>query len=267
MDSFRRDFDLVKVTSKQRDTLQGNIVSTFQAGCFFGALLMFPLAERIGRKKAIMISSWIFLIGGALMTAANGKIALLIAGRAIAGLGIGAVSLIVPVYISETSPPSIRGRLVGIFEIASQGGGMLGFWLNYIVARTIPVQTKTQWIVPLGLQLLPGTLLFFGMFMCPESPRWLARKDRWEDAEKILVKLRNLPSEHEYIQTELADIRQQCEQRSTARLSKKAQFKKLFEAGTRNRVAIGLLLMACQNMTGVNIITYCEYSLRAFKQN
>lgn len=130
LDSFRRDFHLVNVTKTARDTLQGNIVSTFQAGCFFGALLTFPLAEKIGRKKAIMYSSLVFLAGGTLMTASHGVIGMLIAGRAIAGLGIGAVSLIVPVYIAETSPPSIRGRLIGIFEIASQGGGMCGFWVS-----------------------------------------------------------------------------------------------------------------------------------------
>lgn len=130
LDSFRRDFDLADVTAAERDTLQGNIVSTFQAGCFFGSLLTFPLAEKIGRKKSIFLAAAVFLVGGALMTASRGILAMLIAGRAIAGLGIGAGSLIVPVYIAETAPPSIRGRLIGIFEIASQGGGMLGFWVR-----------------------------------------------------------------------------------------------------------------------------------------
>lgn len=256
LDSFRRDFGLAGVTKTARDTLQGNIVSTFQAGCFFGALITFPLAEKIGRKKAIMYSAAVFCVGGTLMTAAHGKIAMLIAGRAVAGLGIGAVSLIVPVYIAETSPPSIRGRLVGIFEIASQGGGMCGFWINYAVDRTISKNTQTQWIVPLGLQLLPGLLLLAGITLCPESPRWLARKDRWEDAQKVLVDIRTLPANHDYIQAELADIRQQVEERSKLRMSKTQMAKKLFEKGTRNRIAIGLALMACQNMTGVNIITY-----------
>lgn len=77
-----------------------------------------------------MLAGTVFLIGGTLMTAASGNLNLIYAGRAIAGLGIGASSLTVPVYIAETAPPSIRGRLVGIFEIASQGGGMLGFWIN-----------------------------------------------------------------------------------------------------------------------------------------
>lgn len=263
LDSFRRDFDLIDVSKKARDTLQGNIVSTFQAGCFFGALFTFPLAEKIGRKKAIMISSLVFLAGGTLMTASHGKIAMLIAGRAIAGLGIGAVSLIVPVYIAETAPPSIRGRLIGIFEIASQGGGMCGFWINYAVDRTISKDTQTQWIVPLGLQLLPGILLAVGIMICPESPRWLAKKDRWEDAQKVLTDLRKLPANHDYVLNELAEIREQVERRAANRLTKKQAFSKLFEKGTRNRIAIGLLLMACQNLTGVNIITY--YSPRIFE--
>lgn len=73
-----------------------------------------------------MAASAVFLVGATLMTAANGTMNTVIAGRAVAGLGIGAFSLVVPVYISETAPPSIRRRLIGIFEIASQGGGMLG---------------------------------------------------------------------------------------------------------------------------------------------
>lgn len=90
------------------------------------------------------------------------------AGRCIAGFGIGSVSLLVPVYIAETSPPSIRGRLVGIFEILSQGGGMLGFWINYAVNQTISKRLRAQWITPLGLQLLPGVLLLIGILWCPE---------------------------------------------------------------------------------------------------
>lgn len=117
LDSFKRDFDLLRVSDNERDTLQGNIVSTFQAGCFFGSLATFPLAEKIGRKKAIFVATAIFLIGGTLMTASHGFLPMLILGRAIAGLGIGAASLTVPVYIAETSPPSIRGRLIGIFEV------------------------------------------------------------------------------------------------------------------------------------------------------
>ncbi|KAM3423967.1 hypothetical protein BST61_g1360 [Cercospora zeina] len=266
LDSFRRDFGLVGVSQYQRDTLQGNIVSTFQAGTFFGALLTFPVGERIGRKNAILVASIIFLIGGSIMTAASGMIGLIYTGRAIAGFGIGMVSLQVPVYIAETSPPSIRGRLIGIFEILSQGGGMLGFWINYAVNQTIPSSGQTQWIVPIGLQLLPGLLLAVGIFWCPESPRYYVKKDRWEDAAKTLSWIRNLPQEHEYIQRELDDIRAQhllVQPPSGLKNPKRYYFQRLFQTGTRNRIGIGLLLMAFQNLTGVNIITY--YSPRIFE--
>ena len=81
--------------------------------------------------------------------------------------------------------------------------------------------------------------------------RWLARADNFEGAEKILTKLRNLDSSHSYIQHEMSEIRAQVEQRSTNRMSKKAQFQKLFQKGVRNRMAIGLALMFLQSFTGV----------------
>ena len=263
LDSFQRDFDLLDIAENERDTIQGNIVSTFQAGCFFGALLTFPAAERLGRRRTIFIATVVFLLGGTLMTAARGDMNLIIAGRAIAGLGIGSTSMCVPVYISETAPPSIRGRLVGIFEIASQGGGMLGFWINYATSQTISVDSIAQWTIPLALQLVPGVFLGIGMFFCPESPRWLARKDQFEKAESILVKIRGLPSDHPYIRGEIGEIRAQVEERSTLNLSRRQQFKKLFAKGVRNRMGIGMALMLLQSFTGVNIITY--YAPRIFE--
>lgn len=89
---------------------------------------------------------------------------------------------------------------------------------------------------------------------CPETPRFLAKKDNWEAAEKVLVRLRNLPADHPYIRNELADIRQQAEYLNAGHLSPKQMFKRLFQAGTRNRIGIGLLLMCCQNMTGMNTL-------------
>lgn len=116
------------------------------------------------------------------MTAARGKLDMIYGGRAIAGLGIGASSMTVPVYIAEIAPPSVRGRLIGIFEIASQGGGMLGFWINYACDRTIDVNSQAQWTVPLAVQLIPGLLLLLGVAWCPESPR-----------KSMLVYLHTLP--------------------------------------------------------------------------
>jgi hypothetical protein len=166
---------------------------------------------------------------------------------------------VVPVYISETAPPSIRGRLVGIFEIASQGGGMLGFWINYAADRTIDVNSQTQWVVPLAIQLVPGLLLLLGVAWCPESPRYLAKRDNFEGAQRILCQIRGLDESHGYIQHEMSEIRAQVEERSANRQSKKAQFMKLFQKGVRNRMAIGLALMFLQSFTGVS--TYINITM------
>lgn len=243
LDSFRRDFGVENMEAGDRDAAQANIASMFQVGAFFGSLLTFPFAEKYGRKKAIMLACAIFIVGGSMMAAAHGYLEILIAGRAIGGLGIGMATMTVPVYIAETSPPSIRGRLVGIFEIVSQGGGMLGFWINYAVDRTIDVRLQSQWITPLALQCVPAACLLMGVTFCPESPRWLARSDNFDAAEKSLCYIRGLPASHPYIINEMQDIRLQVEERSTNRMSKRQQIAKVFAPGTRNRIAIGAFLV------------------------
>lgn len=132
---------------------------------------------------------------------------------------------------------------------------MLGFWINYGTNQHISTNSIAQWVIPLALQLAPGLLLGLGMFfICPESPRWLARQDNFEAAEKVLCDIRKLSGDHPYVMHEMGEIRQQVEERSTMKMSKKEQFKKLFQKGTRNRMAIGLALMFLQSFTGVNII-------------
>ncbi|KAF5361617.1 hypothetical protein D9758_007358 [Tetrapyrgos nigripes] len=214
-----------------------------QAGCFFGALLTFPIAEIFGRKRTVMLAALVFLVGGTLMTASRGNLNMVYGGRPIAGLGIGASSLTVPVYLAE-------------------GEGMLGFWINYGTDRGINVDSQSQWIIPLAIQPVPGVSLFLVMMWCPESPRWLARGNNFDAAERILVRIRALPANHPYIQQEMNEIRAQVEQRSTNRLSKKQMFMKLFQKGTRNRLGLGLAMMF-YSRSQVNVITY--YAPRIFE--
>lgn len=126
---------------------------------------------------------------------------------------------------------------------------------------------KTQWIVPIALQLVPGVLLLMGIFWCPETPRWYAKQDNWEGAIKSLTWTRKLPADHDFIVAELQEIRQQATEykpfRGNPKMVKKTA-KRLFEKGTRNRIGIGLLLMACQNLTGVNV---CRFPLVVFSHS
>jgi len=98
----------------------------FQGGCFWGALFVLPLSDRFGRRVPLIISSVVFLVGSFMQTWANGNLTMMYVGRTLSGLGVGSASSIVPVYIAEFSPPAIRGRVVGIYEIMYQIGALVG---------------------------------------------------------------------------------------------------------------------------------------------
>lgn len=130
--SFKEEFHFGALTPAAEDLLSANIVSTYQAGAFFGAFFAYPVGHFWGRKKGLLVTATVFLLGAGLMLGANGDrgLDLLYAGRVLAGLGVGAGSNLTPIYISELSPPAIRGRLVGVYELGWQIGGLVGFWIN-----------------------------------------------------------------------------------------------------------------------------------------
>lgn len=117
--SFRKSFGLDGPGSTE---LSSNITSTFQAGAFFGAIIGFVVAEYLGRRWNLISSGVVFLVGAVLQTVSYGRLGMMYAGRALTGVGVGASSLIVPIYIAESAPHTVRGRLVGLFEVWLQFG-------------------------------------------------------------------------------------------------------------------------------------------------
>lgn len=132
LDSFKQEFEFQNQTQSELDVLKANIVSCYQAGAFFGSLLAYPAGHFLGRRLGILIFGPVFLLGAGIMLGITRErgFALLYAGRVIAGLSVGAISNLIPIYISELSPPAIRGRLVGMWEVGWQSGGLVGFWIN-----------------------------------------------------------------------------------------------------------------------------------------
>lgn len=120
------------MTAAHVNLLSANIVSCYQAGAFFGALLAYVTAFYMGRVSGIAFFATVFIVGAGLMCGANGErgLALIYVGRVLAGVGVGGASNLSPIYISEISPPAIRGRLVCMFELGWQIGGLVGFWIN-----------------------------------------------------------------------------------------------------------------------------------------
>jgi len=192
-----------------------------------------------------------------MQSSGQGQLSVLYIGRFVSGVGVGAASMLTPLYISENGPRAIRGALTGMYQVFIATGTMMSFWVNYGAA--LHISGRPQYITPLAVQMIPAVFLFVGMALNDESPRWLARHDDWEKAAKVLSRISNLPRDHPYIQMELSEMREQLE--LERRLIGGASFMDLQREmwtipGNRNRALISIVLMICQQMTGTNAINY-----------
>ncbi|KAG9858901.1 quinate permease, partial [Aureobasidium melanogenum] len=263
--SFSKEFGWGKLPKDDVTFIKENIVSVYQAGAFFGALGAYISAHYLGRQKSLWVFVVVFMIGaGIMLKAANGDLAPIYAGRVLTGLGVGGASMVVPIYISEIAPPAVRGRLVGIYELGWQIGGLVGFWINYGISETLPSNHK-QWIIPFAVQLIPGGLLALGSIWLKESPRWLFSKGKREQGLKNLLWIRNLPADNFYIVEEISFIEAALEhQKSTVGLGFFDPFKAVFKSRSLQwRVFLGTTLFIFQNGSGINAINY--YSPTVFK--
>ncbi|KAJ5770253.1 uncharacterized protein N7511_002304 [Penicillium nucicola] len=266
LQSFRDEFHFQDWSVAKQNLVTGNIVSLYQAGAFFGALIAYPIGFFCGRKWGLWITGIIFTVGAGIMLAANGDrgLGVMYAGRVLAGLGVGAGSNLTPIYISELSPPAIRGRLVGLYELGWQIGGLVGFWINYGVSQTLPESNK-QWLIPFAVQLIPSGLLLIGALFIRESPRWLFSRGRRDEAIENLCWVRQLPQTDLYIVEEIATIDQALDEQTGCIGN---SFFSPFKAAATNpkvmwRLFLGFMLFFWQNCSGINAINY--YSPTVFK--
>lgn len=266
LDSFQTEFGLDKMTSSQQDLIEANVVSVFQAGAYFGALLFYPVGELLGRKPGLIISGFLLTFGAAISLIANSSRGLgaIYAGRVLTGLGIGGCSSLAPIYVSEISPAAIRGKLVGCWELSWQVGGIVGYWINYGVLQHLPSSTK-QWLIPFAVQLIPSGIFWGLCFLLPESPRLLVVRGKIDKARKNLAYIRNLPEDHPYSLHEMENI---CESIETNfKQTGRGFFAPLKALFTTKKLLYRLLLSTSlfmmQNGFGINAITY--YSPTIFK--
>jgi sugar porter (SP) family MFS transporter len=178
------------------------ITSILSAGTFFGALIAGDLADWFGRRTTIIAGCLIFIVGVILQTASTGY-KLLVAGRLIAGFGVGFVSAIIILYMSEIAPRKVRGAIVSGYQFCITIGIFLASCVDY---GTQNRTTTASYRIPIGLQMLWAIILGVGLFLLPESPRYFVKKGRLEQAAKVLSRVRGEPESSEYIQQELAEI-------------------------------------------------------------
>jgi MFS family permease len=137
----------------------------------------------------------IFCVGVILQVVPSHSLVCFYIGRFVSGLGLGAGTAVVPSYNAEMAPKEIRGMLGSGVQWLFALGVMISYWIDYAVQQTLPVSSK-QWQIPVGLQLVPATVLALGLFTQPESVRWLAKKERYEEAWQSLTWMRASEGKH-----------------------------------------------------------------------
>ena len=226
---------------------EGLVTSSLLLGAAMGAIVGGRLSDRRGRRRNILMLAVIFLIGTLGCTLAP-TTAVMVISRFVLGLAVGGASVTVPTYLAEISPAEKRGRLVTQNELMIVSGQLLAFTFNAIIGNAFG-ESGGIWRWMLVIATLPAVVLWFGMLAMPESPRWLASKDRFGDALAVLKQVRTA----QRADAELAEVRQ------LAIDDKKSQTGGLRDLATpwiRRLVLVGVGIAIVQQITGVNSIMY-----------
>jgi sugar porter (SP) family MFS transporter len=228
------------------DVQEGWAMGCALIGCAVGAAAAGALSDRFGRKKVLILAAVMFLIS-AIGTAVPRTLAAFIIYRIIGGLGVGAASMSSPMYIAEISPARMRGRMVSVNQFAIVTGMLVVYFVNYFIAlqgdELWNQQTGWRWMF--GSESVPAVALLALLFLVPESPRWLTKQKREDEALGILTRVDGT----EYAKTELAEIKDALSHET-------GSLKQLFQPGMKIVLVIGIVLAVLQQITGINVFLY-----------
>ncbi|TLD27061.1 hypothetical protein PspLS_04674 [Pyricularia sp. CBS 133598] len=243
------------------DQQKSLMTSILSAGTFFGALIAGDIADYIGRRPTIIAGCGIFSIGAVLQAASTNQEALMVIGRLIAGLGVGFISAIIILYMSEIAPKKVRGAMVSGYQFCITIGILLA---NCVVYATQGRNDTGSYRIPVCIQFLWAIILAIGLFLLPESPRYHVKKGMLDQAAKDLSIIRGQPVDSDYIKDELAEIVANNEYEmshipQTSYIgSWTALFKGSLSKGNSNirRTLLGVGMQMMQQLTGINFIFY-----------
>ncbi len=230
------------------DSMQGILVSSVLIGAVIGAATNGILADVFGRKKIIMATAVIFITGSILCGLAP-NIYVLIVSRILVGLAVGIVNFVVPLYLSEVSPKSLRGTLVSLYQWAITAGILFSYFINAAFAQAV---YNWRWMLMAGI--LPGAVLLVGMLFMGDTPRWLVSKNRDEEAKRVLKKIE--PDTD--VDAEIKQIKDTINAESGGT---KSNFR--FKKWMIMPFVVGIGIMFAQICTGINTIIY--YAPTIFK--
>ncbi|KAI1362055.1 major facilitator superfamily transporter quinate [Xylaria arbuscula] len=200
----------------EQANIKANVSAMVQVGSVAGALIAFLICDRIGRIWATRQLCVLWIVGIAIFMGHGNSLGAVYAGRFIAGLGVGQTPVVGPVYIAEIAPASIRGLCTCIFTGAVYLGIVLAYFTNYGAQVNIGDTTDNRWLVPTSLHIIFAGLIFILTFFQSESPRFLVKQGKHEEALKTMARIRQLPPDHEYVVREITEIRASHEEEMEA---------------------------------------------------
>jgi len=226
---------------------EGWAVSVVLIGCMFGAGLAGPISDRMGRRRLMLVSAILFLVS-AVGCALPRTITAFVIFRFVGGLGIGSAAVLSPLYIAEIAPARVRGALVSVNQLAIVTGILLAYFVNWVFAGAGPANWR--WMYAMGA--IPSVFFFLLLLRVPESPRWLVKNGREEEARTVLTRA-------DSAEAAAAGIR---EIRDTLALEE-GSLRELFRPAFRRPLLIAIVLAVFQQITGINAILY--YAPRIFE--
>ena len=218
---------------------EGFLTGSLALGCIVGCLFAGNLADRYGRKPGLMIASLIFATS-AIGMSQSPSLTVFIIMRFAAGIGVGMASILSPMYIAEVSPAHVRGRNVAINQLTIVIGILITNLINYSLADNGP----QAWRWMFGLGCVPSLLFFGGVFLLPESPRFLVKAGKTDKAQKVLGKI----GDTGFVQTTLSSIENSLQGVS------RVPFREVFHKAVRPAVIIGMVLAVFQQLCGINVV-------------
>lgn len=206
-----------------------------------------PLADRYGRRRMLRAAAVVFTVS-ALMSASASDFTMLILGRLLSGLGVGAALVVAPMYIAEISPAAVRGRMVSINQLHIVLGISAAFFSNWLILKVGHAE-DWNWRWMLGIGAVPSIVFFLLLFIVPESPRWLAMHGRLDVARRVLSRAHG----EALAESELTEVRA-----SLAHEEGKAEVspRELLAPELRRVMIIGLVVGILQQVTGINAVFF-----------
>lgn len=222
------------------DTMLEHIVSWMMLGAAVGAVAGGWMAKSMGRKRSLLLGSFIFVVASVLCGVAW-SVPVLLIGRLILGVSIGMLSFTAPIYLAEIAPENIRGSMVSFYQLMIT----IGILVAYLSDLAFSYSGNWHWM--LGIIAIPGALFFIGIFSLPDSPRWLMMRGRKEEATRVLLRLRGNPKIVEQEEKEIA---------AQLGIPQHGWHMFLQNSNFRRSVGLGVLLQIVQQFTGMNVVMY-----------